>query len=75
MKCVVCYQTLAERVNGQYAHAKCQLRKGWEPSTSPSDFAVDEAIATGDISEETKAAMRGEIHDKFVAALGRPGKA
>lgn len=68
MICVVCYEDLPARVNGQFAHADCQKQPGWQASTCPSDFAVDEALATGDISIETQNAMRDDIGARLTAA-------
>lgn len=71
MICVVCCEDLPALVDGQYAHAKCQKARDWHPSVSALDFAVDEALATGVISERTHDAMRGEIARDFDAAVAK----
>lgn len=71
MICVVCCEDLSTLVDGQYAHARCQKVPGWNPSVSALDFAVDEALATGGVSEQTHDAMRGEIARDFDAAVAK----
>jgi hypothetical protein len=68
MICVVCREDLPALVDGQYAHAECQKHPEWSASTTPEEFAVDEAISTGEISSATQDAMRKDIGVRLAAA-------
>lgn len=71
MICVVCREHLLALFDGQYAHEHCQKSPDWRAAVRALDFAVDEAISTGEISGRTQNAMREEIGRDFDAAVAK----